>query len=81
MGGLFNIYEIFARIIKYLIQGIVIAIVASIMPKSKLDISEIGVLSLTAAATFAILDAFIPSIGDSAKAGVGLATGLHLMGF
>ena len=42
---------------------------------------EIALLALTAAATFAILDTYIPSMGVSARSGTGLGIGLHLAGF
>ena len=42
---------------------------------------NILVISLTAAATFAILDMFTPSIGGSARMGAGFGVGANLVGF
>ena len=37
-------------------------------------------IALTAAATFAILDVFIPSMGESARGGAGFGLGANLIG-
>ena len=47
MNGLVNINELIKRIIKYLVQGFMIAIVAYAIPKRSLDVQEIGLLALT----------------------------------
>jgi ABC-type Co2+ transport system permease subunit len=80
MSGL-NIEELVKRIIKYLIQGLVIAIVAVVIPKKSLNIEEVVILSLVAAATFSILDVFMPSVGASVRQGAGLGIGFNLVKF
>jgi len=75
-----NIREIFARAMKYLIQGIMVAIAARYIPTQKLDIKEIIMLGITAALTFAILDTFAPAISRGAKMGAGLSIGSALLG-
>lgn len=75
-----NFKEVLKRAIKYLVEGLMVAICASILPKKSLDVEEIAILALTAAATFSILDTYIPSIGASTKNGVGLGLGLGLSG-
>lgn len=80
MSGLFDINELIKRVIKYLIEGLMVAIAAFAIPKRSLNIEEIISLALTAAATFAILDTYIPSMGVSAKQGTGLGIGLRLSG-
>jgi hypothetical protein len=42
---------------------------------------EVILLALVAASIFSILDLLSPSIGSSARQGVGLATGFGMMGF
>lgn len=81
MNGFLNITELFKRIIKYLVEGLIVAIAAYAIPKRSLNIEEIVLLALTAAATFSILDTYVPSIGHSAKMGSGLGIGLNLVGF
>ena len=80
MSGL-NIEELVKRIITYLIQGLVIAVVAVVIPKKSLNIEEVVILSLVAAATFSILDVFMPSVGASARQGAGLGIGFNLVRF
>jgi ABC-type Co2+ transport system permease subunit len=81
MLGMFDITELIKRIIKYLIEGLMVAIAAFAIPKRSLNLEEIALLALTAAATFAILDTYIPSMGASARSGAGLGIGLNLTKF
>jgi hypothetical protein len=81
MFGLFDINELIKRAIKYLIEGLIVAICAFAIPKKSLNIEEIISLSLAASATFAILDTYLPSMYVSAKQGAGLGLGLKLVGF
>jgi hypothetical protein len=81
MLGLFDINELIKRAIKYLIEGLIVAICAFAIPKKSLNIEEIISLSLAASATFAILDTYLPSMYVSAKQGAGLGLGLKLVGF
>jgi hypothetical protein len=76
----FDLGEFTKRIIKYLIEGLIIAICAFVLPKKSLNIEEIVIIGLTAAATFAVLDIFLPSVAVSAKQGVGFAIGSGLTG-
>ena len=80
MSGLFDMNEIIKRTIKYLIEGLMVSIAAFAIPKRSLNFEEIIALALTAAATFAILDTYLPSMGVSAKQGTGLGIGLRLAG-
>ncbi len=79
--GMFDISELIRRIVKYLIEGLMVAIAAFAIPKHSLNLEEIALLALTAAATFAILDTYIPSMGVSARSGAGLGIGLNLTKF
>ena len=78
--AMFDISELIKRIIKYLVEGLMVAIAAFAIPKRSLNLEEIALLALTAAATFAILDTYIPSMGVSARQGTGLGIGLKLSG-
>ena len=49
-------YDEFNIFIKYIIGGIIIAFVTSIMPNNKLEVGEILLIGLTTSSTFAILD-------------------------
>jgi ABC-type Co2+ transport system permease subunit len=78
---MFNVAELIKRVIKYMIEGLIISVAAYVIPKRSLNLEEIALLALTAAATFAILDTYIPSMGVSARQGTGLGLGLHIAGF
>ena len=81
MEGLINVAELVKRVIKYLVEGLRVAIAAYAIPKRSLNIEEIILISLTAAATFSILDTYIPAMGVSARAGSGFGIGMNLVGF
>jgi ABC-type Co2+ transport system permease subunit len=81
MNGLVNVSEIVKRIIKYLVEGLMVAIAAFAIPKRSLNIEEIVLIALTAAATFSILDTYIPSMGMSARTGTGFGIGANLVHF
>jgi ABC-type Co2+ transport system permease subunit len=81
MSGLVNTNELVRRIVKYLVEGLMVAIAAYAIPKRSLNIEEIILLALTAAATFSILDTYIPVMGVSARSGTGFGIGLGLSGF
>ena len=49
-----DIPELVRRIIKYLIEGFMVAIAAYAIPERSLNIEEILALTLTATATFAV---------------------------
>jgi hypothetical protein len=76
-----NFREVLKRAIKYLVEGLMIAIAAFAIPKKSLDIEEIAILALVAAATFSILDTYIPTIGASARTGAGFGLGANLVNF
>jgi len=81
MNGLINVGELVKRIIKYLVEGLMVAIAAYAIPKRSLNMEEIILISLTAAATFSILDAYIPSMGVTARSGAGFGIGANLVKF
>ena len=81
MNGLINVAELVKRIIKYLVEGLMVAIAAYAIPKRSLNIEEIILIALTAAATFSILDTYIPTMGVSARSGAGFGIGANLVGF
>lgn len=78
---MFDVTELIKRVIKYLIEGLMVAIAAFAIPKRSLNLEEIALIALTAAATFAILDTYIPSMGVSARSGAGFGIGAKLVGW
>ncbi len=81
MTDLIDFGEIFRRAMKYLVEGLMVALAASLIPKKSLNFDEIALIALTAAATFSILDAFVPSVAVSARSGAGFGIGANLVGF
>ena len=72
--------ELCKRVIKYVLEGLMVAFAAVVLPKQKPDFEAAVALGLVAAATLAILDLFTQGIGSSARQGVGLALGAGLVG-
>jgi ABC-type Co2+ transport system permease subunit len=70
--------ELVVRVLKYILEGSVVAIAAWLIPSKKPSLEEVFTLALVAAATFSILDLFLPSISASARMGVGLGIGASL---
>ena len=52
--------ELVKRAIKYLVEGLMVAIACYAIPKASLKVDEIGYIALIAAATFSILDTYVP---------------------
>ena len=81
MSGFFDLGELVKRIIKYLVEGLMVAIAAYAIPKRSLNLEEIALIALTAAATFSILDTYVPSMGVTARSGAGFGIGANLVKF
>lgn len=75
--------EICKRIVKYVLQGLVVAFAAVILPKRTPDLEEAFTLAVVAAAVFAILDILAPNsgLGEAARQGAGLGLGFQLVRF
>ena len=73
--------ELVKRAIKYLVEGLMVAIAAYAIPKRSLNLDEVALIALTAAATFSILDTYLPSMAVSARSGAGFGIGANLVGF
>ena len=81
MNGIVNLSELVKRLVKYLVEGLMVAIAAYAIPKRSLNLEEIVLIALTGAATFSILDTYIPSMGASARSGAGFGIGANLVRF
>jgi glycerate kinase len=77
----YGVAEVVNRVIKYLIEGLVVAAAAIYIPKKALPMEEVATLAVLAAVVFAILDAVSPSIGVTARQGAGFGLGANLVGF
>lgn len=81
MQDLINWSELIQRVIKYLVEGFMVAVAAYAIPKKSLKMDEVALIALIAAATFSILDTYVPSVGASARSGAGFGIGANLVGF
>lgn len=72
--------DLFKRGLKYLMEGLAVALVAYYFTKGKLDFKEIALLGITAAFVFAILDTFSPTISLGARLGAGFGVGQTMFG-
>ena len=81
MNGLVNVGELVKRVIKYLVEGLMVAIAAYAIPKKGMNLDEVALIALTAAATFSILDTYVPSLAVGARSGAGFGIGANLVKF
>lgn len=76
-----DLSDIVSRLVKYALEGLVVAVAAYWLPGKVLKLSEIGMLALVAMSTFILLDVFSPAVGSSARTGAGFGIGAGLVGF
>jgi|TARA_Y100000389_G_scaffold105527_1_gene102412 hypothetical protein len=81
MSHSFDYIEVVVRMLKYLMEGLVVATAAFMFPNKKLSFEDVMLIGFVAAATFSLLDLFSPSLGISARSGAGLGIGANLVGF
>jgi ABC-type Co2+ transport system permease subunit len=72
--------NVIQRAIKYLVEGLAVAIAAYYIPSKKMNLQEIAVIALTAAASLAILDLLAPAVGSGARHGAGFGIGASMVG-
>uniref|UniRef100_A0A6C0AYY8 Uncharacterized protein n=1 Tax=viral metagenome TaxID=1070528 RepID=A0A6C0AYY8_9ZZZZ len=81
IGGFLDLGELVKRALKYLVEGLMVAIAAYVIPSKKLKLDECCLIALTAAATFSILDTYLPSMAVTARSGAGFGIGANLVNF
>ena len=81
MDSLVDGGELVRRAVKYLVEGLMVALAAYAIPKKSLNTEEVLLIALSAAATFSILDTYVPSMAASARSGAGFGMGANLVGF
>jgi hypothetical protein len=68
-------------LLKYILEGLAVAIAMYLLTSHKPQYVEIILIALTAAAVFAVLDAFSPYVARGARQGSGFALGYQQVGF
>ena len=59
LAQMLDLGELVRRAVKYLVEGVMVAIAAYAIPKKSLNLDEVALIALTAAATFSILDTYV----------------------
>ena len=75
----FNSRELCKRVVKYILQGLVVSISVLLLPKNKPDFEAVIALGLVAACTFAIIDTLAPSLSFPVRLGAGFGIGQNLV--
>ena len=65
INRMLDLGELIKRAVKYLVEGFMVAVAAYAIPKRSLNLDEVLLIALTAAATFSILDTYVPSMAVS----------------
>lgn len=81
LGNLLDVGELVRRIVKYCVEGLMVSLAAYAIPQKSLNLEEILMIAITAAATFAVLDTYVPSMAVSARSGAGFGIGANMVGF
>ncbi len=67
------------NLVKYVLEGLAVAVAAFYIPRKNMNLQEVALIALTAAATFAVLDMFSPYVGSSARQGAGFGIGYNMV--
>jgi hypothetical protein len=76
-----QVQEMVRRALKYLVEGLAIAIAAYSIPSRQLRMEEVMMIAAAGAATFAVLDMYSPEVAAGARAGAGFGIGAKHVGF
>jgi len=75
-----DINEVIIRLSKYLLEGLVVVVVAFLLPSNQsIPLENIIMLGLVASMTFSLLDLFAPSVGQLTRVGSGFGIGTKLV--
>lgn len=67
-------------LLKYILEGLAVAVATFLIPSKKIEYTDIIMIALTAAATFAVLDQFSPMVAVGARQGTGFGIGYQQIG-
>lgn len=66
------------NLVKYIVQGIAVAVAAYVIPNRKTNIHEIMIISIVASLTFFVLDIFTDDVAKGTRLGAGFGIGMAL---
>ena len=72
--------DLYHNIFNYVIEGLVVGIIAYFIFKQKLTSQSLIILIITATATFALIDFLSPKIGHHVRQGAGFGLGATMTG-
>lgn len=75
-----DVRDVVTRAIKYLVEGLAVAAAAFYIPQKQMNLREIAMIAVTAAASLAILDMLAPTVGAHARHGAGFGIGATMVG-
>lgn len=67
------------NLVKYIVQGVAVAIAAYVIPNRKTNIHEVMIISTVAALTFFVLDIFTDDVAKGVRLGAGFGIGMSLI--
>lgn len=67
------------NLVKYIIEGIAVAIASYLIPKRKTTVQEIAIIAFVASTSFFILDIFSEDVGKGTRVGTGFGIGMKLL--
>jgi hypothetical protein len=68
-----------SQVVKYLLEGLAVALASHLVAGSKLNMKEIFMLGLTAASVFMVLETYAPSVASGARHGAGFGIGVNMV--
>lgn len=82
-GDMIDARELCKRVVKYVLEGLVVAMAALVLPKQKPDMEAALALGLVAAATMCVVEVFSPNnvMANAVRSGAGMGVGFGLVGF
>lgn len=69
------------NLIKYILEGLAVAVAAKYIPNPKLKISEVLMIAISAALVFLLLELMAPEIAKGARMGAGFGIGAQQVGW
>lgn len=69
-----------SQVVKYVLEGLAVAFASHLVAGNKLNVKEVAVLGLTAAAVFMSLELYAPSVAAGARQGAGFGLGAKMVG-
>jgi len=67
------------NLVRYLVEGIAVAIAAYVIPNRRTKLNEVGVIALIAALSLFVLDVFSGDVAKGSRLGAGLGIGYNLV--